>query len=49
MKVAIGVEYLKRHQNETVVKELSLAAANLSVTLLFESQYDMMPYAWDEN
>jgi hypothetical protein len=21
----------------------------LSVTLLFESQYDMMPYAWDEN
>jgi len=49
MKVAIGVEYLKRHQNETVVKELSLAAANLSVTLRFESPYDMMPYAWDEN
>jgi len=49
IEVVIDYEYLKGRQNEMVVKELSVAAENVSDSFRFKNPYDMMPNGSDNN
>jgi len=41
MEVEIELEFLRRRQNEVVVKELSVAAKNMVESFRFRSTYNM--------
>jgi len=49
MEVVIDFEFLRGRQNEIVVNELSVAAANVSETLRFKSPYIIASHGSDEN
>ena len=49
MEVVIDFEFLRGRQNEIVVKELSVEAANVSETFRFKSPYIMASHGSDEN
>jgi len=49
MEVVIDFEFLRGRQNELVVKELSIAAANVSYSFRFKSPYTMTSHGSDEN
>jgi len=48
MEVIIDFEFLRGRQNEIVIKELSVAAANLSETFRFKSPHIMAFHGSDE-
>jgi len=48
-EVVIDYEFLRGRQNETVVKELSVASANAAETFLFKSPYKMADHGSSEN
>jgi len=48
-EVVIYFEFLRVRQNETVVKELSVASANEAETFCFKSPYKMADYGSSEN
>ena len=49
MEVVVDYEYLTGSQNETVVKELSIAGENVLETFHFQSPYAMRPHGDQEN
>jgi len=49
MEVVIDFEFLKRHQGEIVVKELSVAANNMNDSSRFKNLYSMTSHGSDEN
>jgi hypothetical protein len=49
MEVVVDYEYLTGSQNETVIKELSIAGENVLETWHFQRPYAMRPHGDEEN
>ena len=49
MEAVIDYEVLKGAQNEEIVKEISVAAADVIETFHFQSPYGMRPHGSTEN
>ena len=49
MEAVVGFEQFYGTQNETVVKEMSVAGSNVLGTFQFESRYAMRPHGNSEN
>jgi len=49
MEVVIDFEFFRGLQNEIVVKELSVAVANVPETFRFKSPYNIASHGSDEN